>query len=133
MRACWDSLLRLCGCEAVEGDSGDGAPEEAFADGAGGGVAVDRTAGDAGRAADAVPADAGVASRCCGCGPERDEACNGADDDCDGLTDEGVLNACGACGPVPLETCNGRDDDCDGETDEGTRNASTSRPGVSGS
>ncbi len=28
------------------------------------------------------------------------------------------LNACGVCGALPAETCNGADDDCDGETDE---------------
>ncbi len=48
----------------------------------------------------------------------RAEACNGADDDCDGRTDEGVANACGACGAVPAEVCNGEDDDCDGPADE---------------
>jgi len=74
------------------------------------------------------------------------ELCNGADDDCDGATDEdfpqlgqacdsdsdpddcelGTL-ACGPDGTVTCqgdraagttEVCNGRDDDCDGETDE---------------
>ena len=71
------------------------------------------------------------------------ETCNGADDDCDGSTDEDVgagvacliTNSEGACpgvlacdvgpglhcaGPTPAaETCNGSDDDCDGATDEG--------------
>ncbi|MDI7266707.1 MAG: hypothetical protein QME96_01780 [Myxococcota bacterium] len=73
------------------------------------------------------------------------EACNGRDDDCDGLTDEGFACVRGAtvsctttCGTVgsgactatctvptgaactpPSEVCNGRDDDCDGLTDEG--------------
>ena len=60
---------------------------------------------------------------CGGCGPVPDEACNEADDDCDGTVDEGVVNACGECGPVPNEECNGVDDDCDGETDEGLLNA----------
>jgi hypothetical protein len=69
------------------------------------------------------------------------ETCNGADDDCDGETDEDagggpcvVENESGACvgtesctdgelaceaaTPAP-ESCNGEDDDCDGETDEG--------------
>jgi len=53
----------------------------------------------------------------------RDEACNGADEDCDGLTDEGLLNACGRCGAVPNEVCNGVDDDCDGQVDDGVLNA----------
>jgi hypothetical protein len=70
------------------------------------------------------------------------EACNGIDDDCDGLTDEGsecvpgttgsCATGCGStgtrscstsclwspCNP-PGETCNGRDDDCDGLCDDG--------------
>ncbi len=68
------------------------------------------------------------------------ETCNGADDDCDGLTDEDLgatpcgLGACfhtqancvdGApreCDPMQgsgPETCDGRDEDCNGATDEG--------------
>ncbi|MBI5491048.1 MAG: VCBS repeat-containing protein [Deltaproteobacteria bacterium] len=50
---------------------------------------------------------------CIGCVPAA-ETCNGADDDCDGETDEG-----GVCCVPAAETCNGVDDDCDGETDEG--------------
>ncbi len=70
------------------------------------------------------------------------ESCNGADDDCDGDSDEDFAcragdtgtctttcgsegtHACGedctwsTCAP-PGEICNGLDDDCDGETDEG--------------
>ena len=73
------------------------------------------------------------------------EACNGDDDDCDGLTDEGIegvgddcfdgIGACqrgvGVCEPdvglmclpVPIEEpteelCNGFDDDCSGEIDD---------------
>ncbi len=69
------------------------------------------------------------------------EACNGADDDCDGTVDEGLtdLGACGSdvgecaggrlrclgamptcvggVGPIP-ETCNGLDDDCNGTNDD---------------
>jgi hypothetical protein len=47
----------------------------------------------------------------CACEPKPSEACNGADDDCDGQTDEGC------CVPL-LELCNGLDDDCDGYVDE---------------
>jgi hypothetical protein len=72
------------------------------------------------------------------------EACNGRDDDCDGLTDEGVTRTPAACtndsafgscaglwvcggaagwqcaGPTPVaEVCDGVDNDCDGATDEG--------------
>jgi hypothetical protein len=75
----------------------------------------------------------------------KTEVCNGADDDCDGATDEGFdvgepcdggdadlceddLRACTADGAGTLcqdkgkaivEACNGQDDDCDGVTDEG--------------
>ncbi len=55
--------------------------------------------------------------------PEPSEAtCDGADNDCDGETDEGLLNRCGACFPADaalVELCgNGLDDDCDGQMDE---------------
>ncbi|MBI5499045.1 MAG: VCBS repeat-containing protein [Deltaproteobacteria bacterium] len=49
---------------------------------------------------------------CIGCTPAA-ETCNGADDDCDGATDED-----GVCCTPATETCNGADDDCDGATDE---------------
>jgi hypothetical protein len=51
----------------------------------------------------------------CSTGPDGSvaaaEACNGRDDDCDGMTDEGFV--------IGDEVCNGQDDDCDGTTDEG--------------
>ena len=50
------------------------------------------------------------------------EACDGLDNDCDGITDESVVNACGECGLVPTELCDGLDNDCDGSTDEGLLN-----------
>ncbi|MCB9544680.1 MAG: hypothetical protein H6706_02150 [Myxococcales bacterium] len=76
--------------------------------------------------------------------PPADERCNGADDDCDGRTDEAVLDpealcpvGVGACaregrprctpdglvcdgepGAPTDEACNGLDDDCDGRVDE---------------
>jgi len=67
--------------------------------------------------------DEGVTNACGACGPLPDEVCNEADDDCDGEVDEGVTNACDVCGPVPEEICNGEDDDCDDLTDEGVANA----------
>ena len=84
----------------------------------------------------------GVFAECNGAvDPEMADPCNGADDDCDSVTDEdgdvlcgevqgacqqgiarcvdGAIGACeGAIEPVP-EACNGIDDDCDGTTDEG--------------
>ena len=79
----------------------------------------------------------------CNAATPAEEACNGQDDDCDGLVDEDLLPQpcqnqvpdvgtctgeqrcageagwiCDARAPAP-ETCNYQDDDCDGETDEG--------------
>jgi len=51
----------------------------------------------------------GVFGACVGAvTPVPEIACNGLDDDCDGLTDENTGD----------ETCNGIDDDCDGDVDE---------------
>jgi len=81
----------------------------------------------------------GVPQTCVPLPPSSAEVCNGADDDCDGQTDEGLgLLMCGkgvcatsveacrdgvpqACVPLlaaSAEACNGQDDDCDGLTDE---------------
>ena len=85
--------------------------------------------------------------------PATFEACNGEDDDCDGVTDEGasilqplcdtgLQGRCGAgvarecvegvplCRPLysPIaEQCNGIDDDCDGAIDEGAQGGILSR------
>ncbi len=59
-----------------------------------------------------------------GCTTEPpEEACDGADDDLDGLVDEGVSNACGGCGAPPAEVFDGQDQDCDGAIDEGVEQA----------
>ena len=101
-------------------DDGDGAPD----------------------ASDCAPLDAAI-------GALADEACNGADDDCDSEIDEGFPNVDGdasadcldtdddgdgdpdtsdcapldaAVGALADEACNGVDDDCDSATDEGFPN-----------
>ncbi len=65
--------------------------------------------------------------------PGADEACNGRDDDCDGLVDEGFdadgdgwTTCAGDCDdgdpaahPGAAEVCGGADEDCDGAVDEG--------------
>ncbi len=87
-----------------------------------------------------VDADGDRASACDDCDdadgfvfPGAAEACNGADDDCDGRVDEdwdadadGAAGCAGDCddddptrGPTVPEACNDRDDDCDGVVDEG--------------
>jgi hypothetical protein len=69
--------------------------------------------------------------------PEADEACNFADDDCDGRSDENARAACGVgwcrrladscdldlCSPGKprAEECNAFDDDCDDVIDNGVR------------
>ncbi len=50
--------------------------------------------------------------------PEREAACDGVDDDCDGRIDENLRNDCGLCGELAQDVCNGDDDDCDGTVDE---------------
>ncbi|MFO0595695.1 MAG: putative metal-binding motif-containing protein [Myxococcaceae bacterium] len=71
--------------------------------------------------------------------PGSAERCNGADDNCNGMTDEGIADltcGVGACrrtvtaclngqpqtcvpGMAATEVCNGLDDDCNGTTDDG--------------
>jgi len=113
-----------------DGSTADGAAADgAAADGGVGDGGGDSAGGDAKGDGGGVK-DSGIAC--------VKETCNGADDDCDGETDEdlGVLT-CGAGGCkavvaacfggkanacVPglpgAELCNGVDDDCDGKTDE---------------
>lgn len=83
---------------------------------------------------------AGVWSTCSGQVLPSGEACNGEDDDCNGMTDDALpeftcglgacLNMVPSCGAGVLaacvphtsvatsDTCNGLDDDCDGQVDE---------------
>ena len=63
--------------------------------------------------------DEGFPPNCEECPNPQPEVCNNQDDDCDNQVDEGLINACGECGPDPAETCNGLDEDCDGRADEG--------------
>jgi formylglycine-generating enzyme required for sulfatase activity len=95
--------------------------------------------------------DNGMWSDCQGGIGPVDETCNGADDDCDGVTDNDTIDGgapcdtgeAGRCGPgaetcrngdfacvsiaeARAETCNAEDDDCDGDVDEGvTRSCSS--------
>ncbi len=73
---------------------------------------------------------------CSGSVEPTEELCNGADDDCDGETDEGFklgaacdgsdtdlctddVITCAGCSPGPnnVESCNGKDDNCNGTVD----------------
>ena len=133
-------------CNAVDDDC-DGATDEDFVDL---GAACDGADDDA-CAHGVFVCAAGGAGVVCGAESPAGltESCNGADDDCDGLTDEdfaplpgapcdgpdddtcetgvwtcdasgeGVLCVEEAGGGGGLEICNGFDDDCDGATDEG--------------
>jgi hypothetical protein len=55
---------------------------------------------------------AGVWSACDGQVVPVEEACNEADDDCDGAVDEGVTNECGTCGGDCDQDCVGRGEGC---------------------
>ncbi len=128
-------------CDGADDDC-DGATDEGFM------VGVGCDGADADLCAEgAIECDGAGGARCSDATPDNAEPCNGADDDCDGMTDEGcacsagatqpcgtdtgecvtgtqrcVAGAWGACeggrGPAP-ETCDARDEDCDTLTDEG--------------
>ena len=139
-------------CEEIPGLPGTFA-QQCVRAAAGGICECSAVSEDLGLATDClVVGDAGACPGVRACGPEglgpcegpeaQPETCNGADDDCDGQTDEGVpSDACtiesawGECSgqsacaagegycdaPIPAaEACDGADDDCDGETDEDT-------------
>jgi hypothetical protein len=99
-------------------------------DGSGASAAQGGAGGQAGAGGEPVTGGEGGAAPC------TDEVCNGADDDCDGSTDEGFgigapcdgpdsdfclddAMTCDGCsaGADALEVCNGVDDDCDGAVD----------------
>ena len=104
---------------------------------------ADPSVWDLGRCDPGVTECTGGAITCVGMVGPSAEACNGADDDCDGLIDDGATASItcvppppGICtagtptcvGGVPVcvgevpgttEICNNIDDDCDGATDEG--------------
>ncbi|MFO0749616.1 MAG: MopE-related protein [Myxococcota bacterium] len=126
-------------CDGVDGDC-DGDTDEGFVASATT-CGVGACAGNEGHltCAAGVPGDT--------CDPlagASSETCDGADDDCDGETDEGFgvgdacdgpdddqcdlgVTVCGEdgqalcdeTGPNQVEVCDGKDNDCDGETDEG--------------
>ncbi len=143
-------------CNGVDDDC-DGATDEHF----GVGAPCSSGRGRCFARGRTVCAEDGTTTRCDAGEPREPifERCNGADDDCDGETDEGFdlgapcevgVGACrrpgvsvcatGGAGtaclgraapPVP-EVCNGADDDCDGETDEGLGLGEACRAGVGG-
>ncbi|MCC6811686.1 MAG: hypothetical protein IT381_29920 [Deltaproteobacteria bacterium] len=77
-----------------------------------------------------------------------ESACDGKDDDCDGLVDEDLVRDCSNCQgggfefcagggytgcsapPLAAETCNNLDDDCSGGVDDGLERACTSCTGT---
>ncbi len=128
-------------CDGVDNDC-DGRTDEGFALG----EACETGEGACANDGVTVCTNDGSAIRCDAmAGRARIEQCDGADDDCDGVTDEGFqvglpcavgtgvcaaggVRICtadgdGVCDATPgeptAEVCNGLDDDCDGEVDEG--------------
>ncbi|MCB9545027.1 MAG: hypothetical protein H6706_03950 [Myxococcales bacterium] len=127
-------------CNRVDDDC-DGTTDEGFVD------VPDLCAAGVGRcerSGDWICGDGGEIECVAEAGPPQDEACNAADDDCDGAVDEGLglgsacvagLGRCTrdgvtACGPdadvicvgetgePAPERCDGADEDCDGAVDE---------------
>jgi len=120
-------------CDGLDNDC-DGAVDEALARGCG---------TDVGACAAGLEAcELGAWGECVGLTEPAMETCNGADDDCDGMTDESLVRGCGtdvgicvagtetcdagawgACmgsTGAGTEACEGSDDeDCDGAVDEG--------------
>ncbi len=124
--------LALCGCDPKEVP-----PKDDVGVGGMGGTAG--TGGDGGDGGDGGAG--GVGGGAMACDGDDCEACNGLDDDGDGITDEDVPGAGDACGSeecggpgrwtcvsgelicagvgaIGDEVCNGADDDCDGNIDE---------------
>ena len=125
-------------CNGVDDDC-DGSIDEGNP---GGGIACDGS--DADLCPEGVTLCSGGVVTCTDTTGNNVETCNGADDDCDGLTDEGNPGGGAACDGTDgdlcpegvtvcqggllvcndatgttVETCNGADDDCDGAIDEG--------------
>ena len=132
-------------CDGIDDDC-DGLTDEAFASSSTScGVGACEASG-------ATSCSAGVVQDSCAPGtPVADDACDGVDQDCDGVTDEGYVpvattcgeGACGASGttscvggsvvdscapgsPSPDTSCDGLDQDCDSLVDEGYVSVATS-------
>ncbi len=120
-------------CNGTDDDC-DGVADNGFACRAGETAPCTTLCGSAGTgtcSAGCLPADPAL------CAPPA-ESCNGADDDCDGQTDEGFALFCDLphdhpdidlCVDPGETLCNGADDNCNGVTDEGFEcSPGTSRP-----